>query len=315
MRSCLMLMAMVLTAQECLAWSESGHHLITVMAFERLAPEIQREVLEILRAHPRFADDFKPLAKLDGTDEIERWTIGRAGYWPDVARRTAEFNRSNWHYQLGASLIVGRPLNVPEAPPTSHATATLETRDLHILQAIDLCRSVFRDKTKPDADRAIAFCWIAHLVGDAHQPCHSGSLYHEDAFPKGDRGANSIPTVQSKNLHAVWDGLLGPRFNAGDITRRQREILSDKEFVVEIENALATESGRPSEWLEESKNFARSHVYSEEVLKAVNSIPLGREMAPLQLSETYLKAAGKLARRRAAFASFRLAAIIKSDLN
>lgn len=84
--------------------------------------------------------------------------------------------------------------------------ATLATKDLYIAQALELCTKVLAGKSQPDSDRAIAVCWIAHLVADAHQPCHAGSLYALDLFPDGDRGANSIKTKQSKNMHALWDG-------------------------------------------------------------------------------------------------------------
>lgn len=77
---------------------------------------------------------------------------------------------------------------------------------------------------RPESERAIAQCWIVHLVADAHQPCHAGSLYVEDVFPEGDRGGHEIKTKQSKNLHALWDGLLGPKWDEGDLDRRAREM-------------------------------------------------------------------------------------------
>lgn len=40
------------------AWSEGGHHLIAVIAFDRLSRVEQAKVLEILAAHPRYTEDF-----------------------------------------------------------------------------------------------------------------------------------------------------------------------------------------------------------------------------------------------------------------
>lgn len=62
---------------------------------------------------------------------------------------------------------------------------------------------------------------VCHLVADSHQPRHAGSLYVEHVFESkdGDRSANSIPTKQSKNMHALWDGLLSRDFNEGDVSR------------------------------------------------------------------------------------------------
>lgn len=88
MRPIVALLAIVFTAGSCLAWSEGGHHLIAVMAFDQLKPEQQAAVLDIRRAHPRFAEDFKIPEKVN---DPERYLIGRAAYWPDVARSQPEW--------------------------------------------------------------------------------------------------------------------------------------------------------------------------------------------------------------------------------
>jgi hypothetical protein len=41
-------------------WSESGHHLVALLAFDHLSPDEQRQLLETLAAHPRYAEDFTP---------------------------------------------------------------------------------------------------------------------------------------------------------------------------------------------------------------------------------------------------------------
>ena len=158
---------------------------------------------EIRAVWDRFGDDFQPPAKVTGHRDVLHWTIGRAGYWPDIARSQPFYNRPSWHYQLGSSLTIGNNVNVPATPGPVSPDATLESKDLHIAQAVELCRSVLRDQSRSDGDRALAICWLAHLVADAHQPCHAGSLYVDGIFPDGDRGANSIPTKQGRNMHAL----------------------------------------------------------------------------------------------------------------
>ncbi len=64
------------------------------MAYEFLSEDEQQQIQAILAAHPSFAEDFVPPKSVDGPDETDRWLIGRAGYWPDVARRT-KFDRPN----------------------------------------------------------------------------------------------------------------------------------------------------------------------------------------------------------------------------
>jgi hypothetical protein len=96
-------------------------------------------------------------------------------------------------------------ITVPDRPGSLPLDAALETQDLYLSQAVELCLKVLLDKSQSAGDRAIALCWIGHLVADSAQPCHAGSLYMEKVFVKkdGDRGANSIPTKQRQNMHAL----------------------------------------------------------------------------------------------------------------
>lgn len=303
-------------AESCFAWSEGGHHLIAVMAYELLGEEEQRELQSILAAHPRYAEDFVPPPQVMGEHETELWRIGRAGYWPDIARSQQKYNRPDWHYELRSTLSMGENLTVPEAIEDVPSNATLETKDLHIIQAVKLCRRVLREKTNPNSDRAIAICWLAHLVADAHQPCHAGSLYYAGVFPEGDRGGNSIPTKQSKNLHALWDGLLGQKFDAGDVKRRAKMVMGFDELVkmaVEITNEPL--GLNPEKWIVESSEAARTFVYTPEILSAVDATARGsRTLETIALSEEYLTTAGKAARYQACFAAHRLAAIWRDAL-
>ena len=317
MKIILAFLAVFFIGQSCFAWSEGGHHLIAVMADQLLDKGDRLELLTILDEHPRFAEDFTPPKTVNGDGETQLWLIGRAGYWPDVARSQPKFNRPNWHWQLGSSLTIGEVVP-PENPGPVPGDATLDTMELHIAQAVQLCRKTLKDKKRSNSDRALAICWLAHLVADAHQPCHAGSLYVAGVFDTrdGDRGANSIPTKQRRNLHALWDGLLGPQFDAGDIRRRIKEIQSSDAWSDASEEARAPDTLDPLTWLHESSRFARSHVYAGEVMVAVEAAARGTlKVETVDLSEEYLKAAGELAQRRAAFAARRLAGIFRESLN
>lgn len=279
------------------AWSEGGHHLIAVLAYRQMPKEKQQELIRILKAHPRYEQDFKVPKKVRNEEE---WLVGRAAYWPDVARDEPEFNRPNWHYELGSCLNIGA-VTPPAFPGSLPPGATLQTKQLHIAQAFDLCTKVFHDKSKPDSERAIALCWIAHLVGDAHQPCHAGSLYVEGLFPEGDRGANSIPTKQSKNMHALWDGLLGPKWDETSLNRRAAEMPK-----------IELRAGGIDQWLNESRELAVTKVYTAEVLEPVSVAvrAKSKEVAEITLSENYLHEAGNLAKERAVEAGHRLASVL-----
>ena len=203
-------------------WAQ-GHHAIAVLAFEMLEPEEQNELIELLKHHPRFEQDFTIPDSIQGDQRaIHRWWIGVAGEWPDLIRGNEKYDRPTWHYQLGASVVIG-DVEVPEDPGPLPDDATMETRELYIVQAIELCKKVLHDESQPKADRALAICWLAHLVADAHQPCHAGSLYSPKAFPNGDRGANLIPIKGQgdiRNLHAFWDSLLGAKATPESVEKR-----------------------------------------------------------------------------------------------
>jgi hypothetical protein len=317
MRFGLLFLFAVLVTKPCLAWWEAGHQIISLLAYDLLTEDEQQRVQQLLQAHPRLIEDFASPVPQASQVDLERWRIGRAGYWPDVARSNPDYNRPNWHYQLGATLVIGKPDNVPKTPGPAPDSAALQTPELHIAQAVEVCRRVLRDPQSSASDKSLTICWLAHLVGDAHQPCHAGSLYVAGVFPEGDRGANLIHTRQAKNLHALWDSLLGDRYDAGDIRRRCEVIRSNTDHWKKAALDAGKSDGLdPLIWLAESSEFGRSHVYTPEVLGPVDAV--ARQLTPklevIELSEDYLKAAGELARLRAAHAAHRLALILSQDL-
>ncbi|MCR9199655.1 MAG: S1/P1 nuclease [Planctomycetaceae bacterium] len=310
-RTCILVFVMAFpTAAH--AWWECGHHIIALLAFEQLPKASQEKLYAILKSHPKFDVDFQPQVKVRN---VPRWQIGRTGYWPDVARQDETFNRPTWHYQLGATAVLGTPgvdVEVPDFPGPVPPSASLQTRDLYIAQAYDLCAKVLADETAQADQRALAICWLAHLVGDSHQPCHAGSLYVKQIFPDGDRGANRIKTVQRRNLHALWDSLLGDQFDETDIERRMFEIKNNTRVWTAARRATRKPSDRSIRvWLEESRALGAGVVYATDVGDALRAAQRsGRtELEVVDLSEAYLKNAGRIAQERAAYAAFRLARI------
>lgn len=201
----------------------------------------------------------------------------------------------------------------PERPGPTPEGAGLETQELYASQAVQMCRRIMADESARVEDRAIAMCWVAHLVADMHQPCHAGSLYMEGVFEEadGDRGANRIPTQQRRNMHALWDQLLGKEWTLNGTRKRIVELRSDTVLVSIAEKSVTMDGGLdPQTWLSESRQEAISHVYRSEVLdplqRVVNRLVDKPEV--IDLSEVYLKDAGAVAQRRAMQAAYRLAA-------
>lgn len=295
------------------AWSEGGHHLIGLIAYHLLDADEKAVFQEMLAAHPRYADDFQAPGNVANA---EHWRVGRACYWPDVARDFPEYNRPSWHWEDAVTLVIGdrSALQLPNHVTRLPRLADLDSQDLHASQAIALCQRVMGDATESPSDRAIALCWLGHLVGDVHQPCHAGSLYAAVAFPRGDRGGNSINTTQRGNLHALWDGLLGPRYDETSENRRFAEIVSDTELMARSEKAA--EKRDPLDWLEESRLASVKTVYTNELLAPVRAVAEGRaeSMPVISVTPEYLETAGRMATLRACQAGWRLAGVWRAGL-
>ena len=292
-----------------------GHHVVGVIAYELLNESDRSEVVDLLSHVPDSERHFAEPAGVTNRGSIDRWRVGVAGAWPDMIRGT-DWDRPSWHYELGANLVIGN-MTAPDRLGPPPGDATLATQSLHLQQAVELCTKVFSDANHSKADRGIALCWLLHLYADGHQPCHAGSLY-APAFPNGDRGANFIKLKDGNNLHAMWDGLLGGDANANDVRRRvakmgniKQEIQREARASGDVEQWLSSET-----WLAESRQLAKSKVYTDEVLGPIIAASRGltNGIPPLALSEAYYHSAGTAARHRIKQAGFRVAAAIHRGL-
>lgn len=132
--------------------------------------------------------------------------------------------------------------------------------------------------------------------------------------PAGDRGANSIPTKQRRNLRALWDGLMGTSSEPNEVATRAFDVRQDKDGW-KVAEASASNL-EPSEWLAESVEASRKCVYTPEVLSAVEAAVRSgaSKVETVDLPEKYLKDAGAVAQRRVAVAGLRLGKLLSNDL-
>lgn len=202
-------------------------------------------------------------------------------------------------------------MNVPKSPGPLPAGASLATQDLHLEQAIVLCRKVAFGAKHPQHERAVALCWLLHLYGDGHQPCHAGSLYTFNIFPDGDLGGNRIKVKDSMSIHAIWDSQLGSQATPEEIAKRAKAIQADAKLM-EFAKKKA-HSSHPSAWIREGRELAKRHVYTVEIFAAIESGPKdekGNVEIP-GLSAAYYNDAARIARQQAAVAGARLAPILQ----
>jgi hypothetical protein len=315
------LVALVSTSP-AFAWNALGHKVVAEIAWRQLDPAKRQEIVEILRRHPRFDADFA--GKM--TDDVlagdkaiqDRWIFQHAATWPDIAKglskgERSKYDRSVWHY-VNFPLFVDpsdrKSLGKLSVNLSTDYTLNEDKKQFNVIQAIKYSRTAIKSKTGAET-KALAYCWLFHLVGDLHQPLHSTALFSAAHFPKGDRGGNSIPLVRGDNLHSLWDNLLGRQYFIRDVDKAIVE-LSDRTQFGDVWNTAANETN-PIKWAKESHDLCESFVYDAAILNEVRTTPEGTELARIELPTSYMRDAGEHARGRIIAGGLRLAKVLSAQ--
>lgn len=161
-----LLQSLVLTSA-CMAWGGDGHRIVGEIAYRHLTPSAKNGV-----------DDF-----LDGG------SLAQACTWADRIRHDPAYR---W----------ARPLHYVNIDPD--ATAFDMNRDCAprgcVVSAIQKYGDILSDSAALRTARIEALKFLAHFVGDIHQPLHVGRAR--------DRGGNDIRVSffhNMTNLHRLWD--------------------------------------------------------------------------------------------------------------
>mgnify|MGYP002149440332 FL=1 len=247
---------LALLALPALAWGPRGHAIVAELTARQLSPGARAEVERLLGADARTA-------LLD------------VATWPDFVREWPGFgSTSRLHY-----------VNFPRG--RCHYVAPRDCPDGRcVVGAIEHFRAVLASDA-PDAERADALKWLAHLVADVHQPLH--------ATWGDDRGGNTVQLRfrgEGTNLHALLDsGVLRTR---GLPASRYADAIA-REQVVRGQPAYG--AGTAAAWAEESCELGRT------------SYPKGRFV-----DDAYVARWRPLLERRLGLAASRLAALLDATL-
>lgn len=330
-----------------LAWADGGHKAIAIIVWEKLGENERAWVTDILKQHPLWDEHFAvPMAEELGANPDEstrqKWLFAQAAVWPDIIRgpRGARVNpwekwhRPTWHYidypifaSPEARAAMGDKVK-PGAMDWQPGRANFLEARLNVVQTIKKALHDLADPSLPAPDRAVMLCWLFHLVGDIHQPCHSATLFDPAKLATGDRGANgtTIEGLPSSPLHAYWDDLLnGPGASFPTATKTAAALLED-EALAQAASTNAKELA-PEVWAQESNGIASLHVYTPAVLASLSSAQTSSysrngqtySSVILRLSDsdlaTYKKEALSIARHRALIAALRLTAQVRAIAN
>jgi S1/P1 Nuclease len=246
----------LLTLTPALSWFDKGHRIVGLIAEANLTAEAREEIQRILPGSMRLAD---------------------AAIWPDhEGRSIRDFDLL--HY-----------VSIPE-----NASAYDQARDCPerncMVEALKWFSALVADKNAPIIMRRLALYYVAHLVGDIHQPLHAGRAM--------DRGGTDIPVSyrgQTTNLHFFWDTNL-VELEIGS----EEEIAKRLTANVTEQERVEWQAGDPKQWTNESLILARSHAYNTR--------------QAVELSDEYVEKARPIVRRRLAQAGIRLAWLLNSAL-
>ena len=251
LRTLIGLVLLAFVASPALAWTRPAHMVSAAIAYEELRrehPGVLEHVLELAGAHPDRGAFEVAIGRATG-EERDRRVFMEMARWPDDARGT-HHDHPTWHYALRA---------VPDA---SHAAGVTGSA----IEAFALNLSVARDERASRAERAIALCWLFHLVGDIHQPLHTAS-WISPSFAQGDHGGSLQYVIDPATrlpvtLHWYWDDRVHREAEPDAAMARARDLM--KSFPRSQFTQVIAFSGPEdfSRWAQESYAIASDWVYA-----------------------------------------------------
>ncbi|MEO6104047.1 MAG: S1/P1 nuclease [Pseudoxanthomonas sp.] len=264
-------------APDALAWSKLGHRLVGDLAQRHLNPAASAQVALLLAGEP------DP-------------TLAGVASWADDLRRSDadEFEKktASWHY---INFPVGTCVYLPERDcPDGNC----------VVGQIEHQRAILADRSRSMEVRRDALKFLVHLVGDVHQPLHSGNhtdkggndfqvSLRTDLKPGAYAQKDYVDGVMGTNLHSIWDyyifgstGLSFPEYS---------ERLAAQPWPPQI----PMEPLAPAAWATESCQLLDSHhLYAKSH----------------KMDSRYLDAQRPLAERQVEVAAMRLADLLDSTL-
>lgn len=231
--ACAALFALAATQpQTALAWGNKGHEAIGWIATKFLKPGVAVEVEALL------AREGEP-------------SLAAAATWGDRIKHKREGRGTDkWHY-------VDIPVTAGQYDAERDCTRDSKPDNCVVAQ-LETWVQQLRGGT--DAEKAVALKWVAHLVGDIHQPLHAAEAEH-NGVP--DAGGNKKPVTffgKSTNLHALWDtGLIEHIFEG----REPEEIAAHIAVEIPEDDRAAWQAGTPVDWANEAHELAVRVAYGK----------------------------------------------------
>src|SRR5574341_1363008 len=246
----------LLAVESALSWYDKGHRIVGLIAQANLSTGALKEIERILASGMTLAD---------------------AAVWPDhEGRSVPDFDPL--HY-----------VSIPDDAGGYDQARDCPERNC-MVEALSWFAAVIADKNAPVMIRRLVLRYVAHLVGDMHQPLHTGRV--------ADRGGVDIVVSyrgQTTNLHYFWDT------NLVELeTGSEEEVAKRLSANFTDEDRLKWQGGDPKQWTDESLMLVRSHA--------------SHTGGSVELSDDYVEKARPIVRTRLVQAGIRLAWLLNIAL-
>jgi len=266
--------ALLAGAQGAQAWGVKGHAAVAALAQTALSPAAQAQVGALL------VDDLDRDGQPSG-----RKTLADVASWPDEIREVADPSTyRGWH-------VRANPVCSADSGPCT---------DGHCVdQLIVHYAAILADHEQSPRARNEALKWVVHLVGDLHQPLHSGVAKDKGAAPVVLAGTTDD---KHRTLHQVWDSELAAK-----------ALKLGRLHLPAMLPAYAPED--VAVWMQESRQLALEHAYAPLPGFACGSWnPPHKDGTPIVLDEAYQAQALPVIRLQMERAAARLAALLNTAL-
>jgi S1/P1 Nuclease len=264
MKAAVYALLLVVLPADALAWGQEGHSIIAEIAQRRLDAETLRKVKMLL-------DEEISLAS------IASWADDYRAVHPETG---------SWHFVV-----------IPDNRSSYEPSIDCKSNGC-VVAVISHFKDVLADCSKSTPDRPEALKFLAHFVGNIHQPLHASS--RSDPYTgKDDRGGNDVPVTffgQPTNLHALWDTglILRTAYGWGAYVLRPETSWFPGRDLGDLQG------GKPADWAVESHRLAHETAYDIPVDAVVGT--------------QYLAKASPMVDRQVAVAGLRLGKLLEDTL-
>jgi hypothetical protein len=282
--------------------------MVAYVAWKDLSAADRKKCVEILNELPGKEDSIlRGMPQGLSDEKRDMFMFMMAATWPDIIRSGTDplhkaEHRPTWHY-----------INIPidfEGAAHDVPSTDLQTggKPANVIQAMTFCEEVVRNAAAKPERRAIALCWLLHLMGDIHQPLHASAFFSKN-FPEGDRGGNLFIVNNNGHdgpIHSLWDSLPGSSRVPTTAAKRGEEWRSDPDL---SRAAFAAEIAKKkyTDWMDESVKAARDTAYDGGKVRGANEelIKEGAAVSVPTLPAGYTQDALSVAQQRVVLAGYR----------